>query len=484
VRFRPAVEPLESRWVPSVTLASAYSLGEPGDDGGTSIATDSAGNYYVAGQFSGTIDLDPGPGQTLLTAVGSDMNDFIAKYSPSGTPLWAQRLGDEGPNLAGLGGIHVAVDAVANVYLTGPFAGTASFGGTTMTSLGTSDIFVAKLDPTGNFRWARQMGGNDQNYEEYGAAVAVDGAGNVYTTGTIAPQGIYVSRYDANGNLVWLKTMNGSAGYGHGWGIATDAAGNVVATGQYSGTVDFDPGPATYTLTSKSQAKNAGSSVDAFVVKLDTQGNFRWAGSMGGKGEDVGEDVAVDGGGNVYVTGRFEADSRNDFDPGKGTYTLDNAGNSDAFLVKLDANRNLLWAKSWGGAFWDGGYSLQLDAAGNVYVEGGFAGTMDADPGSATYSLNGSNAAGQATDSSFILKLTSSGTFVWAVATPVLGDADMSGGISDFAVDPAGNVYTTGIFAGAADFDPSTGTFTLTSVLGPGGNPYYNDAFVCELIQR
>jgi hypothetical protein len=186
--FRPCVEQLETRAVPAVSLGSAFSLGEPGNDGATGVATDKAGNFYPAGQFSGTLDLDPGPGQLLLTAVGTDMNDFVAKYSPSGTPLWAQRLGDEGPNLAGLGGIHIAVDALANVYLTGPFAGTAAFGDTTLTSLGTSDIFVSKLDAVGNFLWTRQMGGNDQNYEEYGAAVAVDPAGNVYTTGTIHSQ--------------------------------------------------------------------------------------------------------------------------------------------------------------------------------------------------------------------------------------------------------------------------------------------------------
>jgi hypothetical protein len=197
----------------------------------------------------------------------------------------------------------------------------------------------------------------------------------------------------------------------------------------------------------------------------------------------VGEDVAVDGGGNVYVTGRFEADGRNDFDPGKGTYTLPNAGGSDAFLVKLDAGRNLLWAKSWGGTYWDSGYSLQLDSAGNVYVAGGFAGTMDADPGSGTFFLSGRNSAGQATDSSYVSRFTAAGNLVWAVATPVLADAGSWGGISDIAVDGAGNVYTTGIFEGAADFDPGPGTYTLTAMPGLNGNPYYNDGFVCILTQ-
>src|SRR5262249_8628214 len=152
-----------------------------------------------------------------------------------GTPLWAQRLGDEGSNPSGLGGPHVALDVGGNVYLTGTFAGAASFGGATLTSVGATDVFVAKLDVAGNFLWAQQMGDNDSgNFgAEYGANLAVDSSGNVFTTGHFSSRGIFVSRYDSNGSLVWLKTMAGTAGSGWGYGIAVDGDGNSYTTGQY-----------------------------------------------------------------------------------------------------------------------------------------------------------------------------------------------------------------------------------------------------------
>src|SRR5262249_20154708 len=151
-----------------------------------------------------------------------------------------------------------------------------------------------------------------------------DSSGNVFTTGHFSSRGIFVSRYDSNGSLVWLKTMAGTAGSGWGYGIAVGGAGNAYPTGQYNGTCGFGPGPGTYYLSSKSTPHNGGPSTDVFVLKLDSTGSLRWAGSMGGAGQDEGYDVAVDGTGNVYVTGSFEPDRRNDFDPGRGTYTLAN----------------------------------------------------------------------------------------------------------------------------------------------------------------
>src|SRR5262249_44077957 len=176
-------------------------------------------------------------------------------------------------------------------------------------------------------------------------------------------------------------------------------------------------------------------------------------------------------------------DRRNDFDPGRGTYTLPNGGGADAFLVKLDANRNFVWAKSWGGPHYEAGGMLQLDSTGNVYVAGAFGGIMDADPGPGTVLLNGTNSAGQATDSGFVSKFTSAGNLVWAAATPVLATPGLFGGLGDMALDGAGNIYTTGVLEGAADFAPGPGTYTLTSTPGPDGSYNYNDAFVCELTQ-
>ncbi|MDH3754852.1 MAG: hypothetical protein OEU32_13355 [Acidimicrobiia bacterium] len=123
----------------------------------------------------------------------------------------------------------------------------------------------------------------------------------------------------------------GGTGFDDGLAVVVDGSGNVYSTGRFTGTVDFDPGPAMFNLTS------AGST-DVFVSKLDSAGNLVWAVAMGGNGNnngDAGTGVAVDGSGNVYTTGNFEATA--DFDPGAGTANLTAVGLEDAFVSKLDS---------------------------------------------------------------------------------------------------------------------------------------------------
>ena len=157
---------------------------------------------------------------------------------------WAAGMGGTTyyPDASGLG---IAVDASGNVYATGVFRGIVDFdpgpGTFNLTSSGGFDIFVQKLDASGNFLWARRMGGTDSDV---------------------------------------------------GKGIAVDASGNVYTTGLFGGTVDFNPGAGTALLAS------AGSS-DIFVSKLDASGNFLWAVSMGGTSTDIGFGIAVGASGNV-----------------------------------------------------------------------------------------------------------------------------------------------------------------------------------------
>jgi hypothetical protein len=105
-------------------------------------------------------------------------------------------------------------------------------------------------------------------------------------------------------------------------------------TGYYQGTVDFNPGAGTSNLIS------AGS-LDAFVLKMDTAGNFTWAKSIGGVSSDLGNDITVDASGNVITTGTFNATA--DFDPSAATFNLTSAGAIDAFIVKLNSSGNFSW---------------------------------------------------------------------------------------------------------------------------------------------
>src|SRR5262245_23319101 len=182
-RWRPLCEPLEDRAMPAADFGFAFAAGSVGSDYGEAVATDAAGNVYVAGYFTGTADFDPHPiADASLTADGQ-FSGFVAKYWPGGALAWARRLGG-GYTLLEDG----AVDAAGNVYATGQFYGSADFdpgpGVFTLTGAADNsfDAFVSKLDAAGNFVWAKRLGGDSP---QAGFGVTVDSAGNVYTSGEL-----------------------------------------------------------------------------------------------------------------------------------------------------------------------------------------------------------------------------------------------------------------------------------------------------------
>ncbi len=239
---------------------------------------------------------------------------------------------------------------------------------------------------------------------------------------------------------------------------ASDAQDNIVSTGFFYGSVDFDPGAGTFNLT-------AFGSGDIFVQKLDPNGNFLWAVQLGGVNFDQGNDIVCDAAGNIYVTGSFQ--DMADFDPGSGVFPL-NAGaafTNEAFVVKLDPSGNLVWARQLGGpASSDEGKGIALDGSGNVITAGVFNSTGDFDPGAGTFSMT------PAFYDIYISKLDNAGNFVFALK--------MGGpGIEmpfDLATDGSGNILTTGYYQNGADFDPGAGSYVLNS---NGGT----DIFVSKL---
>lgn len=321
-----------------------------------------------------------------------------------------------------------------------------------------------------NLQWAKSMGGSAS---EYGKSIALDALGNVYTTGyfqgsadfdpgsgtfTLSESGnndIFISKLDPSGNFVWAKRIGGMF-LEEGVSIIVDASDNILVTGKYFGTVDFDPGSGLTNLTSSGNS-------DIFVLKLDAAGSFIWAKSIGGNSDDESRGISTDASNNIYITGRFQSSS--DFDPGAGTFSLTSNGNWDIFILKLNALGNFIWAKAMGSASIDGGTSIKLDGLGNIYTSGSFQGTVDFDPGAGISNLTatGSGAA-------FISKLDINGNFIWA--------KNIGGNFSSYAlsieVDSPGNVFTTGFFQGTTDFDPGATTYTIATI-------GYNDVFVSKL---
>ncbi len=444
----------------------AKSFGSNGYDDGTSITLDASGNIYAIGVFSNTVDFDPSISTSTLTSNGS--NDiYITKFDALGNFIWVRSFGSTGAEFS----TNVKTDATGNVYVAGSFQGTVDFdpgvGTVTLTSASTSG-FIAKFATNGNFVFVKDM--SVLTVDE----ITLDGSGNIISTGffqgtpdfdpsastytltTAASEDVYISKLDASGNFIWAKTFGGN-GSDRATSIGVDASGNIIIAGYYILTADFDPSASTSTIT-------AVGSYDAFVSKFDGAGNFIWAKSVGGAGWDQINAVSADVSGNVISSGYFN--STVDFDPGVGTTTLVATGGNNIFVLKLDASGVYSWAKRMGGSSNSEVDAMAIDASSNIYTTGLYAGNCDFDPSATTYSLSSAGAYDL-----FVSKLDGSGNFVWAKTIGGPGNDDRGLGI---VADLSGNVYTVGHFQLTADFDPSTAAYTLTSA----GNA---DVFISKL---
>lgn len=447
------MERLEERTLMSYGFGYALGLGSDNVDRGLAVAADTAGNAVVAGFYlSASIDLDPGPGSYVLPNAGvSGVSDgFVAKYDPLGSLLWGVHFASPASNSAW----DVAIDGANNVLVIGNFRESMEVGApgqppVTLTNGGRSEGFLAKIDPTGNVLWATTFGASAD--PRLASGVTADAAGNVYATGSEAKK-LFVAKYSPGGASVWTKVISegtgitngaGATSYAYGADVAVDAGGNVHVTGSYLGKIDFNTDPKkTNSLTSVGWQQISYSYGDAFVLKLNASGTYVWAGSMGGRSEDGGLGIALDGAGNVHVNGYSQGDPEADFDPGRGKLNLPGESNF-GFVVKLDPNRNLLWGQRDVGR-----YGIAVDGAGAVYTTG--AGI-------------------------FVSQLNSAGSLVWT------GGPGVGVSSEGIAVDGQGNIFTTGSFSGTVDFDPGAGTYPLASTLDGSGNPTL-DAFVSKLV--
>lgn len=431
-----------------------------GSDVGNDIKTDPAGNSYTTGTFDGTVDFDPGAGVFNLTSAGG-LDIFIVKLDPSGNFVWAKQMG--GASNEFVAAIHL--DVTGNIYTAGYFFNTADFdpgtGNADLTAAGSSDGFISKIDPSGNFVWVKQVGGaNSDRIEDLtlrGSTLAF--LGTFFGTGDFDPgpgtapltsagsEEVFVVSLDLNGDFSWAGKLGGT-GSDQGRAISLDASGNVYAAGIFNGTSDFDPGAGVTNLA-------ATGTFDTFVTKLTSAGNFVWARRIGGTGITTPMIAYSDVPGFVHISGTF--DLTTDLDPGVPSVDFTSNGNTDVFLVLLDANGNYVWSKTWGGTGFDISYGLASDAAGNLFINGGFQNTVDFDPGAGT-----ANQSSSGTTDIYILKLDGSGNYLWAGR---MGGTNVDGARA-LTLDASGNIFTTGFFRSTADMDPGSGTFNLISAGG------------------
>ncbi|MCW3102985.1 MAG: hypothetical protein JWO09_1425 [Bacteroidetes bacterium] len=434
------------------------SAGGGSSDVTNGIATDANGNSFITGYFySPTITF----GSTTLTNSGlSGTHDFfLVKYDPLGNVLWARSAIGASYDR----GMGITTDPSGNVLVAGYFSGPSiTFGTTTLSCSGNTNVFVAKYDSSGNLIWAKRAGGTGSS-QAY--AISSDVNGNVFLTGSflnssitfgtitltnVGNQDIFVAKYDASGNVVWARSAGGNS-LDNGFGISNDASGNTYVTGQYASPV-INFGTATLTNTS--------SDFDFFIVKYNGSGNIVWAKSAGGAAQEKGVSISCDALGNSFVTGQFSSPSIT-----FGTSTLINGGGSvfDIFVVKYNSSGNVLWAKSGSGSAADYVWDNAIDTSGNSFITGLF------DSPSITFGTT--TLIRSSVRDIFVVKYDIAGNVLWAKSTT--GNSFIEGyGIS---WDENGSVLVTGALRGFANFD----TILLTTPSTTTDDVYV--AKICEL---
>ena len=405
------------------------------------LTSDASGNVYATGSFSGTIDFDPGPADFIANS-GTNVlvsNIFVLKWDASGNFIWAKSIGSPNTDCKG---VSIALDGSNNIYVTGLFMGDVDFdpnsGVSNLTGQGNGaqDIFILKLTNTGNFIWAKGYGSSDYDWVH---GIEVDAAGNffIYASpfistdidpgpGTYMVNSNYLSKFDSAGNFLFAKTFNAQDFNG---ALTKDSQGNILIMQRFSAVTDVDPSSAVYNLTPP------GAMSDVFVCKLDALGNFIWAISFGGSGEDKGNDLVTDASGNVCITGDFT--NTVDFNPGTSVNNLTSLGGKDIFILKLNSTGSFQWAKSIGYFTDESAESITLDPNGKPCILGDFESSgIDFDPSPTNnFNISTGPSAGM-----FVLKLNNSGDFIWAQT--IAGD-----GIDDaFCIhaDFAGNLLIAG----------------------------------------
>ncbi len=350
---------------------------------------------------------------------------------------WASQAGGVNDDI----GFAVAFDNQGNQYVSGYFAGTASFGPYNLVSSGLDDIFVAKLDSSGSWLWAAQAGGTDL---DRGSGIALDGAGNIYLIGefrgsasfgslTITSSGnldTFIAKLDANCNWLWARRAGGASD-DLGYRVAVDGLGSTYVTGSFQLSASFG----SFTLT-------AAGNRDIYAAKLDADGNWLWAVRAGGSGYDEGTGICLDSAGSAFITGFCTGSAS------FGPWIIAASAATDVFAAKLDSGGNWLWVVNVGGPGTNADYcfSIASDGLDNALIAGFFKATAQF----GAYSLTSSG-----NYDIFAAKLNSAGNWLWAAGAGGL-DNDRAWGI---AADSAGNAYLTGYFSTNADFGP----YTLTS---------------------
>ena len=473
------------------SLDWAYGLYSQGQTSITSSIADSNGNLYVSGVFTNIIDLQGGPGTALYSASGissNSRNAFIAKYDSQGVLIWTHVLGTD----FGTSVTDIKIDFNGDLIVLGGFKGTTDFepgvGITNIVSNSntisgpTSDNFLAKYTPSGSLKWVKKYAETNGgvNNRAGQSEFEIDKNNNIYLVGTYSGQvdfdpsiGVktlpftgyqydsYIIKYDSSCSLIWAKSINGRVVAGSGSttsgrpgisDIAFDKSGNIILTGTLSYSVDFDPGPLDYIITSSSYY--AGKS-DYFLAKYNDTLGFIWANVFGDiLNREYTTDLKVDSSNNIYLasmgSGTF------DLDPSINVQNFNALGITDGLLTKYDSAGNYVWYFNFGDTLTNNGIvDLFIDDSNQIYLSGILRGNIDIDPDSVSTKIlqtNGSN-------DFFLAKYSPNKKLKWAFNIGGIGQEQTT----SLSISNNNSIYLTGAYTDVVDFDPDTSIYNLTA---------------------
>ena len=321
-------------------------------------------------------------------------------------------------------------------------------------------FFLTQVVQGQQLKWALSGGG--AGYERF-QAIEIDSNGDIYATGffensfdvdpgpnqqIIQSQGgtdIVTCKYSRAGNLIWYA-IQGGPGDDSPRGLSLDPLGNVYVVGEFEDSTDFDPDPQSSLFLRSNGNK------DAFVTKLNPNGQLIWAKSFGGIGLDRALSVSFNRAGIIHLTGHFSQTV--DFDPSPLT-TSTGVGDQgeNIFISTFDNRGNFIWSHQFvsmnSSSRLERAYQLKVDQQNDLVVVGSFAGTIDFDPSPGnTVAL--ASAGGE---DGFILKLTASGVFLWAKQVSGIGSSTCFN--TCLQLDEFDNIHIGGFYTGNVDFNPN-----------------------------
>ncbi len=481
--FAPASAVTAPAWSPVGTFSGS------GDDSGNAVRVDKFGNRYVTGFFSSTANFNG----TALTSHG-DTDIFLAKFAQDGSLLWLVQVGGIGHDESS----DLAFDFQGNVYLTGWFTSSATFGsvnGATNTRTGTGEtVFLAKYSAAGNLVWVRK-GVTPHADTNRGYSLAINpSTGSLYLTGvsqettsfSSADNQVYavpgslnwhmfLVKYDLRGQFLWAETNQASPNsIPHR--VAIDSSDNAYVTGWFEASATFhsaDGNDQTVTGLSGPVQTAPDYPDDSFLVKYDKNGNLQWINDIGGY-KAIATDVAVAPDGTVSITGFVGNINTGSSTQAQTIVTSQSPGSSinlgggqftdpynrDVFLASYSGAGVLSHALRIGAENQDAGGGIAYDDFGNLYLSGVFQGMID---------VGGQTLNGTQVNNVFVLKYTA-GSLAWAVEADGAGTQNYEQALRLATRSGSTKVFLTGAYAGTATF----GNITLHS----GGA---DDVFAMEL---